>query len=146
VVLIGALSVPDCRSVAVVPVVKAPVPMIDPDQQTWLVRVRFVVRKRLGVQEIGDALTARWRIHGRQAGGERPGGSLSAQGEHLRALEQGFDGPAQPRPKLDLAGDGARDRFAGQARIQHQAIRELHRLTHDLKVAKCYPVSIPAVS
>jgi hypothetical protein len=86
-------------------------------EQARLLGVGLVMWERLTVEEGGDALTPLGGIRGFKAGGERPGGGVPAQSQHLRSLQQKFNGPAQPRPKLDLPSNGAFDGLTGHPRV-----------------------------
>ena len=106
--------------------------------ETRRVRVRLVVWIRLGLKENSHPTAALRRIHGLEARRERTRTCVSAQGDHLRTLNQWLDGSAKPRPEFHLPRNGALHGFARQPGIQHQSIGELHRLTHVRTVALCY--------
>jgi TonB family protein len=82
------------------------------------------------------------RAHGMQAGRKRHGLAALFEGQRVLGAEQGLDGPAQPGPEFDLAGDGAFSHFAGEARVEDEAFRKFDRLAHVRKVAFCYPGAI----
>src|SRR5262245_50603238 len=87
---------------------------LDPDQQSWCIRGRFVVWKRLGPEELDDPPAACWSIDRVQACGQRLGRGVAAQRQCLRPLQQGLDGPPQSGPKLNLSRDGTLEGFARQ--------------------------------
>jgi hypothetical protein len=60
------------------------------------------------------------------------------------STHQRFKGASDLGPELDLAGDGAFHHFARDPGVQEQRIRNLDRLTHVLKVAKRYQLSMAA--
>ena len=99
------------------------------------------MRKRLRSQVFRDATPSRRRIDGLQTCGQRLSRSISAQRQHLSSLQQGFDGSAQPRPELNLAGERTLEHFTCQASVENQGIGKLDWLTHPVMVAQCYQKS-----
>ena len=97
------------------------------------------MRVGLGLEEFGHAAATLGRIHGIKTSGQWLSGGIPAQGHDLRALQQGFDRPAESSPELDLSGDGPLDDLGGQTGVEDQGIGEFDGLTHAPRVAKGYP-------
>lgn len=96
------------------------------------------MRKGLPCKNLFHALASRWSIDSSQRFRQRDRVSRTLQRQYLPAIQQQLHAAPKPGPELDLAGNGALLRLGGQAGVQYQRIREFHRLTHGVMVAKCY--------
>ena len=106
--------------------------LLDPDQQTRPARGRFVVRKRLRGEVVGDATVLpasyrRWRL-----ARQRLLVARASQGERLVAAQKWLDGTSKRAqnsicPAIERSATGTR--LAG---VEDQGIRKLDRLAHTL--------------
>jgi hypothetical protein len=97
--------------------------------------MRLEVGERLGCKMLVEPLPPIRRVDHLQAFGDGARRGVAAQLKDLTAGKKKIHGPPQLGPKFNLAGDGAFLQLAGQTGIQHEAVRELDWLAHDLKVA-----------
>src|SRR5437870_4182011 len=86
----------------------------------------------------GQALSPRRRIDRRQQRGQRTRLAFPLELHRLRHAQVQFNGAPDPCPVLDLAGDRALPRLAGNASVQDDLVRQLDWLAHDQRVAFCY--------
>jgi len=99
------------------------------------------VRVGQGFEVLGQALAAFGRIDRFEAGRERPRLAGLAERQQLVAAQQGFDGPAEPRPELNLAGNRPLRGFAHEAGIHQDGIIK-NPLTYEIITPQA--VGVPA--
>ena len=113
------------------------------DQKAGGIRRRLVMGIRLGLKKFNHLPPAPRGIHRIKVGRERTGGGVAAQGECLRALQHGFDGPPQPGPEFHLAAMDRSRASPVSPGVEDQGVGKFHRLTHGHTVAFGCPISIP---